>query len=337
MPRRRALAGGLLAVAMVASGTAACSSGSSKPAAAGAKPSTASPTPSASPTPTPKPTPTIPPPQGAPGAWVTAVQRAGRPEIQTQTITAGGSTVVVMRTDAPTTKLVLHAGYEDPGGTGWPNGPAISDAEKATLLAAFNGGFRLNLGLGGFEVAGRVGAPISPGFASVVTYADGTSAIGAWGTEVPNPYKKVVSVRQNLTMLVDNGQPAANVDDYGPWGATLGGGFAVARSGLGIDKYGNLLWAGSSYATPRAIATALIQSGAVRAMQLDINPMWVTGFTFPNAYSQVVVLPGQYNRIGTYLNPYGRDYFTVALKTAPAGATSPSPSVSPTPSPSIQP
>jgi hypothetical protein len=318
MPRRRALAGSVLALAVAA--VAACSSASGKPVgAAGATPGpTTSVNPTPSPTPTPKPTPTIPPPQGAPGAWVTAVERNGRPEIQTQTIAAGGSTVVVMRTDAPTTKLVLHAGYEDPGGTGWPNGPAISDAEKATLLAAFNGGFRLNLGLGGFEAAGRVGAAISPGFATVVTYADGTSAIGTWGTEVPNPYKKVVSVRQNLTMLVDNGQPAANIDEYSPWGATLGGGFAVARSGLGIDKYGNLLWAGSSYATPRAIATALIQSGAVRAMQLDINPMWVTGFTFPNAYSQVVVLPGQYNPIGTYLNPYGRDYFTVALKTKAA-------------------
>ena len=250
----------------------------------------------------------------APGNWVTAVARNGRPEIQLQTISAGGSNVVIMRTDAPTTRLVLHAGYQDPGGEGWPAGPAISAAEKPTLLAAFNGGFRLNLGLGGFQVLGRVGSTISPGFASVVTYVDGSSEIGVWGTEVPNPYKKVASVRQNLTMLVDKGQPAANIDDYGPWGATLGGGFAVARSGLGIDKYGNLLWAGSTFATPRAIAQALIQSGAVRAMQLDINPMWVTGFTFPNAYSQVVAMPGQYNGIGTYLNPYSRDYFTVALK-----------------------
>ena len=301
---------------LMAATLAACSSGgSSTPASAPPASSTsASSTPPASPTPTPKPTPTIAPPQGAAGNWVTAVARNGRPEIQLQTISAGGSNVVILRTDGPTTKLVLHAGYQDPGGVGWPAGAAITAAEKPTLLAAFNGGFRLNLGLGGFEVLGRVGATISPGFASVVTYVDGTSAIGVWGTEVPNPYKKVVSVRQNLTMLVDNGQPAANIDDYGPWGATLGGGFAVARSGLGIDKFGNLLWAGSTYATPRAIAQALIQSGAVRAMQLDINPMWVTGFTFPNAFSQVVAMPGQYNGIGTYLSPYSRDYFTVALK-----------------------
>jgi hypothetical protein len=223
-----------------------------------------------------------------------------------------------MRADTYTTRLVLHAGYEDPGGDQWLAGPAISAAERPDVLAAFNGGFRLNLGLGGFLVLGRGAGAIQPGLASVVTYADGSSNIGTWGHDVPAPGKKVISVRQNLGLLVDSAQPAADVDEYGPWGATLGGGFAVARSGLGIDRFGNVMWAGSSYATPRTIAMALIQSGAVRGMQLDINPMWVDAFTFPNAATQQVVLPGQYNPVGTYLTPYGRDYFTVALRPLPA-------------------
>jgi hypothetical protein len=225
-----------------------------------------------------------------------------------------GVSVVVLRADAPTTRLVLHAGYEDPGGTGWIAGPAITDAEKPTLLAAFNGGFRLGLGQGGFSQLGRNVGTIQPGLASVVTYADGTSGLGIWGRDVPAHGKRIVSIRQNLGLLVDAGQPAADVDAYGPWGATLGGGFAVARSGLGIDKYGNLMWAGSSYATPRAIAEALIRSGAVRAMQLDINPMWVCAFTFPNANTETGALPTQSRTVGTYLQPYGRDYFTVALR-----------------------
>ncbi len=299
----------------------ACSSGSGQPSAA--SPATtgspASPTPRQTPTPSPKPTPTLAPPRGAPGAWVTAVTRSGRAEVQTQTLTMVGSTVVIMRLDGPTTRLVLHAGYEDPGGEGWLAGPAIGENEKPTLLAAFNGGFRLGLGLGGFSVLGRTVSTIQPGLASVVTYADGTSDIGAWGTQVPNARKRVISIRQNLGLLVDAGQPAANVDQYGPWGATLGGGFAVARSGLGIDRYGNLLWAGSSFATPRAIATALIQSGAVRALQLDINPMWVDAFTFPNPATELVALPTQYRPVGTYLQPYGRDFFVVAYRTGLPG------------------
>ena len=45
----------------------------------------------------------------------------------------------------------------------------------------------------------------------------------------------VVSVRQNLNLLVDNGQvvPSANDPNSTQWGATLGGGLYVWRSGLG--------------------------------------------------------------------------------------------------------
>ena len=253
---RRAASALTALAALLALTLAACSSGSVSKSAGGAAPkasaatsgsasASATPTPS----PTPKPTPTIPPPRWGPGPWTTAVAHKGRPEVQTATVSVLGSTVVLLRTDAITTKLVLHAGYEDPGGDGWPAGSAISEPEKATLMAAFNGGFRLNLGLGGFSVQGRTFGAITPGLASVVTYTDGTSDIGQWGTQVPNARKRVYSVRQNLTMLVNNGVPAADIDSYGPWGATLGGGFAVARSGMGIDRFGNLIYAGSTYAT----------------------------------------------------------------------------------------
>jgi hypothetical protein len=305
---------------------AACSSGSGSPTAAGTSgpaasqsaSQSASPTssPTPTPTPTPSPTPTFAPAQGAPGAWVTAVSHEGRPEIQAQTVSASGSSVVVMRMDAPSTRLILHAGYEDPGAQGWLAGPAISDAEKPKLLAAFNGGFRLGLGLGGFSVLGHTVGTIAPGLASVVQYTDGSSGLGVWGTDVPFGGKQVFSVRQNLGPLIVAGAPAANIDQYGPWGATLGGGFAVARSALGIDRFGNLMWAGSTYATPRAMATALIQSGAIRGMQLDINPMWVDAFTFPTLAAQTVVLPSQYRPVGTYIQPYSRDFFTVTLRPA---------------------
>jgi hypothetical protein len=321
---------GLVVALALGTLAAACSSGAGSnnagpPAQSSQPPASSSTSPSPSPSPTPRPTPTIHPPVGAPGAWTTVVAHLGRPEIQTQTLAVNGSNVVVMRADVYTTRLVLHAGYVDPGGDGWLAGPAISAAERQDVLAAFNGGFRLNLGLGGFLVLGRGSGTIQPGLASVVTYSDGTSDIGAWGQNVPAPGKHVISVRQNLGLLVNAGQPAIDVDQYGPWGATLGGGFAVARSGLGIDRYGNLMWAGSTFATPRTIATALIQSGAVRAMQLDINPMWVGAFAFPNLTTQQVLMPGQYNGLGTYLNPYSRDFFTVTLRLPATPTPSPTP------------
>ena len=185
---------------------------------------------------------------------------------------------------------------------GWP-GPAISAAEQLDVLAAFNGGFRLNLGLGGFLVLGR-GAGTDPARARVGRHLCRRHVRHRRLGHATCRHPARTSSASGRTSACSStaGQPAADVDEYGPWGATLGGGFAVARSGLGIDRYGNLLWAGSTYATPRAIAMALIQSGAVRAMQLDINPMWVGAFTFPNAVLSRSVLPGQYNGLGTYLN-----------------------------------
>ena len=85
-------------------------------------------------------------------------------------------------------------------------------------------------------------------------------------------------------------------------GATLGGGFAVARSGLGIDRFGNMMWAGSSYAT-RAPSRVADPGGRGSSMQLDINPMWVGAFTFPNATRKRSYCPPSPARSGHTWSP----------------------------------
>ena len=92
---------------------------------------------------------------------------------------------------------------------------------------------------------------------------------------MPVAGEQVVSVRQNLPPLVSGGQPSPNVGDVSAWGATLGGGTTVARSALGEDAQGNLLFAGGMSLQPTDLAAALVSSGAVTAMELDINPEWV--------------------------------------------------------------
>src|SRR5262249_3434101 len=54
-------------------------------------------------------------------------------------------------------KLRLHSGTVDAGAAGWRYGPAIAGLERRRLIAAFNGGFKLDTGAGGFESYGRVG------------------------------------------------------------------------------------------------------------------------------------------------------------------------------------
>ena len=80
-------------------------------------------------------------------------------------------------------------------------------------------------------------------------------------------------MRQNLGMLVDGGQPTAASASPGNWGGSVAG-VATARSAVGVDANGGLVWAGGRV-SPNDLARALVAGGAVRGMQLDINPDWV--------------------------------------------------------------
>jgi hypothetical protein len=228
-----------------------------------------------------------------------------------------GFTVTVLRFDQRLVTLTLHAGSTQPGGSGWRFGDVIAPAEQHHLLAAFNSGFQESYGGGGFEQRGRVGWPLKPGFASVVTYADGTSDVGAWDHGVPAPGRPVAAVRQNMHLLIDAGVIPGNVDSCikACWGDPLDEQPIVARSGLGVTATGQLLWAAGHNLSVRALADALHAAGAVRAMELDINPAWVAGYLYFHPHGKPIVpvalAPGQSYVDSAFLAPYYRDFFTV--------------------------
>jgi hypothetical protein len=175
-------------------------------------------------------------------------------------------------------RFVLHCGSSDPGRPcrGLPGRPWIPPASRPRFLAAFNGGFLLSTGAGGYEQAGRVIRPLRRGRASLVIYRSGAASVGAWGDLVPKPGPGIYSVRQNLSLLVRNGHPTAAVfGAWTYWGATLGGGELVARSSLGENAKGQLIYVASMSASPADLTTALVRFGARSAMELDINPEWV--------------------------------------------------------------
>lgn len=212
--------------------------------------------------------------------------------------------------------LHLHSGTIDAGSTGWRWGPAVVGAERRRLLAAFNGGFRLDTGAGGFMSHGRTALALRAGLGSIVTYSDGSTDIGRWGSEVPAQGKKVVSVRQNLTPLIDHGQAAGSVGCLVCWGATLGGVTQPARSALGITADGRLIWAGGEHLTTSQLADALLAVRVVRAVELDINPEWVNAYLYGHHHGHgplvpVAVVPGQNGIPGEFLAPWSRDFFTV--------------------------
>lgn len=229
------------------------------------------------------------------------------------------SGVDLLSFDQRIVSLHLHSGTIDAGAAGWRYGPAITGSELPRVVAAFNGGFRLDLGSGGFESYGRVGAPLRAGLGSIVTYKDGTTDIGSWNSQVPAAGQQVASVRQNLTLLINHGQSASSLGCITCWGATIGGVAAPARAALGITANGHLIWAAGENLTPAGLADALLAAHVVRAVELDINPDWVAAFFYVHhsLHGRPVPLPvlaGQTTIPGDYLVPWTRDFFTVVAR-----------------------
>jgi hypothetical protein len=253
---------------------------------------------------------TVPPTPG-PG-WTVVATVLGRPAVWLAQ--RGG--VTLLRFDQSHTRVDLHAGSIDGGATGWRYGDQIAGREIHRIIAGFNGGFKLSYTNVGFVAGGHVAAPLRRGLASIVTYANGTTDIGTWGEGVPRSGQKVFSVLQNQLLLVDNGVAASTVSTciLTCWGATVGGLTVVARSALGVTANGQLVWAAGEHLTPADLASALIAAGAVRAIELDINPDWVAGYLYVHhagGPSAVPVVPGQLGIAGQLLTPDTRDFLTV--------------------------
>jgi hypothetical protein len=188
------------------------------------------------------------------------------------------------------------------------------------LLATFNSGFKLrdsggSLGTGGYVLGGTTYAAMKTGLATLVGYRDGRIDIVNW-THGPTAPSSVLYARQNLPLIVDHGLPSAELSNNSAWGATIGGAVLVARSGVGIDSHGNLIYAAGSDQTVVSLADALIRAGAVRAMELDINPYWVSFITYSafGALGPANLLPDMTRVATRYLTPDDRDFFAVYLR-----------------------
>ena len=256
----------------------------------------------------------------SPTASRTARPRPVPPRVTvTRMRTPDGSVMTVATFSGPLT-YVLHDGSEDPGLAAGrvKAGPAVRGTERRRLLAAFNGGFKLSQGVGGYEQEGHVAAALRRGLTSLVIDRSGRARIGIWGHGVPAPGEAVYSVRQNLPPLVLHGKPTKAAADWGLWGSTLGGGEYVARSALGQDAAGDLVYAASMSATPADLASVLAYAGAQIAMELDINPEWVQLDVASRPGGRLHAAIGGQNRpTNQFLLGWARDFITVV---APAGA-----------------
>ena len=214
--------------------------------------------------------------------------------------------------DHTRTALAWYPGrYEPPSAP--VRGPAsIPFDQRWRLLATFNGGFTHIDGNNGSAVNGVGYEPLQDGLATLVGYRDGRVAIVRWQGG-PQPGRQVAFARQSLPPIIWNGQLSPALNDSTEWGYTLGNAVRVWRTGVGIDRRGNIIYAAADYQTVTTLALILKRAGAVRAMQFDINPEWPTLITYTHRHGihPTKVVPNVQQSAWRYLVPDDRDFVAV--------------------------
>jgi hypothetical protein len=235
--------------------------------------------------------------------------------------------------DTKLLRATLYSGSTVPGGGPYRHTAPVSPSAAKGLVAAFNAGFLMNNAQGGYYTDGKTVIPLRRGAASFVIYRNGTANIAKWGRDATMT-PDVVSVRQNLDLLVDHGKPVPglNPNDTTQWGFTLGNAVYVWRSGLGITADGALVYVGGPGLNVTTLADILARAGAVRAMELDINTDWVSLATYaPRTPSGAAtpangtdLLPGMFGTPARYFEAWwSRDFITMSSRASPSSAAGP--------------
>jgi len=214
--------------------------------------------------------------------------------------------------DHTRTALGYYPGrYEPPAAP--VRGPAeVPYGERWRLLATFNSGFIYTDGHNGSAIDGRTYEPMTRGLATLVAYRNGRVDIRSWSGG-PTVGAHVAFARQSLPLIIDHGRLSPALNDSSQWGFTLGNAVRVWRTGVGIDRRGNLIYAAANDQTVITLAQILQRAGAVRAMQFDINAEWPSLITYTHHHGLVPtkVVPNVMQSAWRYLAPDDRDFFAV--------------------------
>ena len=250
---------------------------------------------------------------------------AGHPAVYEATLTVPGTgqRAGFAWMDPRLLKAQLYSGSGSPGGYGWKLTAPVSPGAARTLVAAFNGGFKFPYTQGGYYAEGKLAYPLRPGGASLVIYRNGDATVGAWGRDV-NWSNQVIAIRQNLTLLVDEGHAVGGLNPYDTsnWGATLGGIPNVWRSGIGVTRDGALVYVYGPDLEITQLAELLVRARTVRAMTLDMNPYWTVFVTYKSPSGAPAspanggsLLPGTIQGPATFFEPWwNRDFFTMSAR-----------------------
>ena len=276
--------------------------------------------------------------------WAVASRSARGVLVDFRMVSVGGVAFRAVRLRARTTLLRWHVGSTDPSAASLvpaDAGPVVDwpTEGRAGVVAVFNGAFKQAAHAGGSAVDGLTLVPLERGLMTIALDAAGHWTMGVWGRAgFPPRGFRPIALRQNLAPLVLGGRPtaAAASPQWQQWGATIGNVPAVARSGLGEDAAGNLVYVATmTPVTSLQLARALVAAGAVTAMELDINPFWpIVGASFAPLHAAgplPVQLPRSMHSPTIYeVGGWTRDFFVALAEPASWTCHWSSPGVRPT-------
>jgi hypothetical protein len=230
------------------------------------------------------------------------------------------SVVTIAQLDMRKFDLGVVAGTKEPAGIVGNPGPGKVPADivdRNLLVAAFDGGFQYRDGRYGMIVGNKTYLPLEKDLASIVGYKNGGFKIINYTGQ--NLGSDIAFVRQNCPILIENGYlSVADPVNKKLWGRTPTTSIYTWRTGIGINRLGNLLFAVGNNLMPTTLAYALKMAGAENAMQLDINPYWVRFNVFNSLgngkYSSKTLTRDLKDGSSSYLNGYTKDFFYVYRK-----------------------
>ncbi|MEI8081838.1 MAG: hypothetical protein WCI74_08340, partial [Actinomycetes bacterium] len=247
---------------------------------------------------------------------------AGQPAVFLATAAHGS--VTLMRMDSRLLSFRLIPGWSYPEGSPRTAADRNPNSWVPTIVAAFNGAFKLADGTGGYFYADKLVRPLQNGLASAVITKDGRLTVGKWGRD-QQLTADVLMVRQNMRLLVDQGTTsAAPNDDPQKWGRSSHIKY-VNRSALGQLPNGDLVFAYGHDVDAYGMAKTLIGAQVVNAIMLDMNVMWPAGFYFLHSGSHTKAIPinaAMLRDPGAYLKPFEKDFFVASPTVQPSGLPS---------------
>ncbi len=258
------------------------------------------------------------------GAWQAIESVNGTPAMYATFVRPDGThtsyVAGIVSMDQRLVTFQLHPGEADPGPGNWGAATSVLPADRANLLATFNGGFKIKDSRGGFYLNSQTAGTLTNGAASVVFSKDGHITVGVWGRDAKMT-ADVVAVRQNLKLIVDQGKVPANVDANveADWGASIGGSLYVWRSGLGLTADGRVVFVYGPALSVRTLADLLRRAGVVTGLQMEINPAWMSFMYYqqtadPTNPTPVNLLSSQERPANRYLEPTSRDFIQASSR-----------------------